>query len=93
MAVKKLTINWCCKRDFDFGMLNTAWSAGSLEVSDKFWAEYLAKRAEFEDLHGKLVDKVPEKVRRKTAQFDHVLQPILCAKCGSVFKNKEEGGL
>lgn len=83
-------IKWACKRDFDFGELNEEWTAGTVNVNSKFWSDYLIARMCFEALHEQLVLKLPEKVREKTRQFDYQLRPILCPKCATLFKRKDE---
>jgi len=85
-----IVVGWSCKRDFDFGMFNDAYKGGEIKVNATFWENYVQLRMNFEKLHEQLFEKVPEKIRKKTRQFDASLQPILCCKCAEQFKEVKE---
>ena len=68
MKKDKIKVRRTVKKEFDFGNLNDDYSKGEITTDRDFWKQYLDLRFEFETMHGKLINKITERKRRKAME-------------------------
>ena len=71
--MKKVEVRYAKKGEMDFGLISEDVSEGSIKVNEKFWAEYVNKRLEFEQMHQKLWEKIPYNKREELSKELHNL--------------------